>query len=137
MAQKAKFSVGQVVKVTKADGGHNVPIGTVGPIVEIYHDNTYFKLAGWLAGWIPTLSLEVVGSKQSLETAKEMALKDLEAAKQRLQVAEDKLAFMEEAGSELFDENEYKAYVTLKVLETDTQLSRLERAKKIAALFKS
>ena len=45
-----------------------------------------------------------------------------------------KIAFIEETGSEVFDENEYKAYQTLTLIENGS-MSKLEKAKAIAALI--
>ena len=45
-----------------------------------------------------------------------------------------KIEYMTEVGSDNFDENEYKAYSTLKTLE-NTNLTTLDKAKQIASLF--
>lgn len=47
----------------------------------------------------------------------------------------EKISFMEETGSELFDENEFKAYRTLSIIEQGN-MSKIEKAKAIAALIK-
>lgn len=45
-----------------------------------------------------------------------------------------KLAFMDEIGSDVYDENEFKAYQTLSIIEQG-DMSKLEKAKAIAALI--
>jgi hypothetical protein len=46
----------------------------------------------------------------------------------------NKIAFMKETGSEQFDENEFKAYHTLTIIE-QSDMSKIEKAKAIAALI--
>lgn len=53
---------------------------------------------------------------------------------EKIEKAEAKLAFLEETGSEEFNETEFKAYQTLKLIEENPNMSRLEKAKAIAAI---
>jgi hypothetical protein len=46
----------------------------------------------------------------------------------------NKIAFMKETGSDMFDENEFKAYHTLTIIE-QSDMSKIEKAKAIAALI--
>jgi len=58
----------------------------------------------------------------------------LTAITERIEKAEAKLAFLQETGSDEFDETEFKAYQTLKLIEENPEMSRLEKAKAIAAI---
>lgn len=60
--------------------------------------------------------------------------RDAERLNREVEVLNGQLAYMAETGQDTFDENEFKAYHTLKVLEKNN-LSTLERAKAIAGLF--
>ena len=53
---------------------------------------------------------------------------------EKIEKAEAKLAFLHETGSEEFNETEFKAYQTLKLIEENPEMSRLEKAKAIAAI---
>jgi hypothetical protein len=45
-----------------------------------------------------------------------------------------RIAYMDEVGEDNFDENEFKAYQTLRLLER-AEMTHLQRAKAIASLF--
>jgi len=57
---------------------------------------------------------------------------ELTAITEKIEKAEAKLAFLQETGSDEFDETEFKAYQTLKLIEENPEMSRLEKAKAIA-----
>lgn len=59
---------------------------------------------------------------------------ELTAIAEKIEKAEAKLAFLQETGSDEFDETEFKAYQTLKLIEENPEMSRLEKAKAIAAI---
>lgn len=59
---------------------------------------------------------------------------ELTAIAEKIENAEAKLAFLQETGSDEFDETEFKAYQTLKLIEENPEMSRLEKAKAIAAI---
>ena len=59
---------------------------------------------------------------------------ELTAITEKIEKAEAKLAFLQETGSDEFDETEFKAYQTLKLIEENPEMSRLEKAKAIAAI---
>lgn len=62
---------------------------------------------------------------------------ELTAITEKIEKAEAKLAFLQETGSDEFDETEFKAYQTLKLIEENPEMSRLEKAKAIAAIVSS
>lgn len=59
---------------------------------------------------------------------------ELTAITEKIERAEAKLAFLQETGSDEFDETEFKAYQTLKLIEENPEMSRLEKARAIAAI---
>ena len=62
------------------------------------------------------------------------ALAKIEATQKFIAETKSKIAFMQETGSEMFDENEFKAYHTLTIIE-QSDMSKIEKAKAIAALI--
>jgi hypothetical protein len=64
----------------------------------------------------------------------EKAVAKIEATKAFITETKNKLDFMIESGSEMFDENEFKAYHTLTIIE-QSDMSKIEKAKAIAALI--
>jgi hypothetical protein len=58
-----------------------------------------------------------------------------EKLQQELQNIEDKLRYIEESGCTTFNENEFKVYKTLQLLEEKQGLSRMEKAQAIAKLI--
>jgi hypothetical protein len=62
------------------------------------------------------------------------AVAKIEATKAFIAETKNKIAFMHETGSEMFDENEFKAYHTLTIIE-QSDMSKIEKAKAIAALI--
>ena len=58
-----------------------------------------------------------------------------EKLQQELQIIDDKLRYIEESGCFTFDENEFKVYKTLQLLEENQNLSRMEKAQAIAKLI--
>jgi hypothetical protein len=64
----------------------------------------------------------------------EKAQAKIEATNRFIEETKNKIAFMKEVGSEVFDENEFKAYHTLTIIE-QSGMSKIEKAKAIAALI--
>lgn len=64
----------------------------------------------------------------------EKAEAKIEATKNFIIETKNKIAFMKETDSEIFDENEFKAYHTLTIIE-QSDMSIIEKAKAIAALI--
>ncbi len=59
---------------------------------------------------------------------------ELAEAKEVVKLLETKIAFMKETGAEEFDDNEFKVYNTLTILD-EKKLSKLDKARAIAALI--
>ena len=80
--------------------------------------------------------------KSHPKSNKEKFLEQISKAEEKIKATQvfinetnEKLSFMEETGSELFEENEFKAYRTLTIIEQGS-MSKIEKAKAIAALIK-
>ncbi len=61
---------------------------------------------------------------------------ELKEAKEAVKLLETKIAFMKETGAEEFDENEFKVYNTLTILD-EKKLSKLDKAKAICDRLKA
>jgi len=59
---------------------------------------------------------------------------DLVILEEQIRLVNVKLAYMKETGAEEFDENEFKVFNTLSILD-EKKLSKLDKAKAIAALI--
>ena len=84
-----------------------------------------------------TKALEKTNAKTSIEKFEEQIEKAKEnIAKTQAFIAENeaKISFLKEIGSDTFDENEFKAYHTLTIIEQGN-MSKIEKAKAIAALI--
>jgi hypothetical protein len=62
------------------------------------------------------------------------AVEKIEATKVFINETQSKIDYMKETGSETFNENEFKAYHTLTIIE-QSDMSKIEKAKAIAALI--
>lgn len=84
---------------------------------------------------IAALSKFVDGGKrtQLLDHIKKAEDK-IKQTKAFIEETKNKIAFMDETGSDTFNENEFKAYQTLTIIEKG-DLSKMEKAKAIAALI--
>jgi hypothetical protein len=75
--------------------------------------------------------------KSSIEVFEEQidkAVAKIAATRAFIEETQNKIAFMQEVGSDQFDENEFKAYHTLTIIE-QSGMSKIEKAKAIAALI--
>ena len=127
-----KFVVGQKVKVVANGSSHNQPMGTVLTVKSVasvkvkVEENTY-----WYA------LTDVVGVATTREVLEKQiaSLQDKIADHQReIENVKVRIAYLTEVGEVNFDENEFKAYQTLRLLE-QSDMTHLQRAKAIASLF--
>lgn len=75
--------------------------------------------------------------KSSLEQFQEQIEKaeaKIASTKAFIEETQNKIAFMNEIGSDQFDENEFKAYHTLTIIE-QSDMTKIEKAKAIASLI--
>lgn len=128
----AEDLIGKTVEIINTIGNHLVPIGTRVVITGTYHNGDYKFYHDY-----NSTSLKGTNFKKLPLTLKELRseLKRIteEYEKESKQI-KDKITFIKEIGSEEFDENEFKAYTTLSIIEGTT--SKKEKAKLIANLLK-
>jgi hypothetical protein len=133
---KKKFKVGNKIKVIANKGGHNYEIGEVYKVVKIYNDSLTAKsLDGKFVGnslygtEIEFVSLTIDELKEDNESLKA----NIAEIQKEIEDNNLKIAWMEENGVSEYDENQFKAFRTLSLLEDET-LSKLEKAKLIGEL---
>lgn len=85
---------------------------------------------------VPTVAIAKItgGKRMQLQEQIEKAEEQIERTKAFIRETKAKITFMDETGSETFDENEFKAYQTLSIIEKG-DLTKIEKAKAIAALI--
>ena len=79
------------------------------------------------SGWV--YDYEIAG-----RITKEEIQKEIEILENQIKIEQQKLAWMVESGVEEYDENQFKVYRTLKLLENDN-MSLMEKSKLIAELI--
>jgi hypothetical protein len=139
-----KFNKGTTVKIkdnVSSKGEYYKYKGKIGIITEVnYYNNTvnikidqkiYDDILLSNVGY----SVIEVYNKSKNMTNKQTLTEILEKKKEEIFDIEDKLKFLNETNQDTFNENEYKAYQTLSLIE-EGNLSKGEKAKKIAELLK-
>lgn len=146
---KRKFQNGDLVVVTEKISKHyqiqGISPGMVGTItgynygygsssstynVKFQNGMTINDYSTAFEKEIPKSSIEVL--QEQIEKAKEK----IERTQAFILETKEKIDFMKEIGSDVFDPNEFKAYQTLTLIE-NTEMSKLEKAKAIASLITS
>ena len=84
--------------------------------------------SGYLSVSTPKSTVEKL--QEQINAAKEKIAK----TNQFIAETQAKISFIEETGSEVFEENEYKAYQTLTLIE-NSEMSKIDKARAIAALI--
>ena len=138
-----KFQDGDVVVVTDKVSAHsmvhyNVKPGMSGK-VERYQYNGYYRviLDNGVSISEKSTAFTKGKPKSSIEVFEEQidkAVAKIAATRAFIEETQNKIAFMQEIGSDQFDENEFKAYHTLTIIE-QSDMSKIEKAKAIAALI--
>lgn len=137
-----KYKVGKrVIIVAKGSQLHAKHKGQVGTIKKRYKTGGYYsnvyKLnieldSGKVLQGVAYRAVEFYdGPKMSTKEKLEEQKTKLE---EKLKSVNDRLTFLEETNQEEFNENEFKAYQTLSLIE-ESELSKAEKAKKIAELI--
>jgi hypothetical protein len=139
---KRKFQNGDVV-ILKNDFGL-FPAGTKGVIVDYQYDSEYtvscIASNGVKYNYIfksSNLDLHVENKQTTIEAFNEQidkALSKIEATNAFIMETKAKIDFMIETNSDTFNENEFKAYHTLTIIE-QSGMSKMDKAKAIAALI--
>jgi hypothetical protein len=139
-----KFQVGDVVIATDKIGTYwqksrgIVPGVTRATVMDYRYDGEYrFRLEDGLDFYAKSTCFEKGKPKSSVDTFQEQidkALEKIEATKVFIAETQSKIDYMKETNSDQFDENEFKAYHTLTIIE-QSDMSKIEKAKAIAALI--
>ena len=80
------------------------------------------------------LELVKVTSREKIEARIESIRKEIVEKSTLISELQDKIKYMDEVGSDIFDENEFKAYQTLTIIEKGN-LSKIDKARAIAQLL--
>ena len=145
----AKFNPGEIAVVnskhTQYDAmSYGVHEGMEVKIVGKAYDSYYsVRLPG--SGNFSGQQIQMTSSaldKLQPKSTKEKFIEQINKAQEKIKATQDfidetkeKISFMEETQSEVFDDNEFKAYRTLSIIEQGN-MSKIEKAKAIAALIK-
>jgi hypothetical protein len=128
------FKKGDIVKISNFHWGGNY---------NIHHFN---KKGSKVEGWVSVRYLNAINvdsnnpNINNLEQIiMESVIKDFTSRKEKLQQElqniEDKLQYINESGCVTFNENEFKVYRTLQLLEKNQTLSRMEKVQALAKLI--
>jgi hypothetical protein len=138
-----KFQDGDVVVVTDNVSAHSMTHYDVKPgmsgKVERYQYNGYYRviLDNGVSISEKSTAFTKGKPKSSIEVFEEQidrAVAKIAATRAFIEETQNKIAFMQEIGSDQFDENEFKAFHTLTIIE-QSDMSKIEKAKAIAALI--
>lgn len=142
-----QYLIGKKIKILNKSGGHNY--GMTGDVITLNNQrmsvsggtgNTYNSLNHGIEGgnnlkftqFTVLTNITVKDIEDNITSLK----KDISNIKEEIKKEEVKIEYLKETGSEKYDENEFKVYTTLSLLE-DPKLSKLEKAKLVANLIKS
>jgi hypothetical protein len=139
-----KFQDGDVVIATSKISQYEqnrlsiIPGVTRATVDSYRYDGYYrFRLDNGTFFTAKPSSFEKGKSKSSLEQFQEQIEKaeaKIVSTKAFIEETQNKIAFMNEIGSDQFDENEFKAYHTLTIIE-QSDMTKIEKAKAIALLI--
>jgi hypothetical protein len=138
-----KFQDGDVVVVTDKVSAHSMTFHDVKPgmsgKVERYQYNGYYRviLDNGVSISEKSTAFTKGKPKSSIEVFEEQidkAVAKIAATRAFIEETKNKIDFMREIGSDQFDENEFKAFHTLTIIE-QSDMSKIEKAKAIAALI--
>jgi hypothetical protein len=139
-----KFQDGDVVIATSKVSQYEqnrlsiIPGVTRATVDSYRYDGYYrFRLDNGTFFTAKPSSFEKGKPKSSLEQFIEQiekAVAKIAATQAFITETKSKIAFMQEVGSDQFDENEFKAYHTLTIIE-QSDMTKIEKAKAIAALI--
>lgn len=128
--KKSKFKIGDKVEVVNNTARHNQPIGSKGTVSETsYGENFQLEETGTL--WYNHTDLKLI-----TKFKKECIKNKINCLEKQLECWKNKLTWMEETGAEFFDEDEWKIYKAISVME-EQNVSRMDKAKEISKLLKN
>ena len=120
-----KNLIGKTVKIVKNTSGHAIPIGTIGVIKTINANQHYIN---GHSSWFGINDFEITAL-----TKKDIEEKIAELT-QEISNLNTQKEFMEANSLEEFDENQYKVFKTLAIIE-QKETTQLEKSKLIADLL--
>jgi hypothetical protein len=139
--EMAKGSIGKKVKLVsssvkgkRSSGNSNIGLPEIFTITGSYNPGegeigwNIVTSTGINAGWV--YDYEIAGGITKEEIQKEIETLECQINDEKL-----KLSWMEEVGTEEYDEDQFKVYKTLKLLE-DGETSLVEKSKLIAELIR-
>jgi hypothetical protein len=135
---KRKFKDGdEVVASSRIAGYLGISVGTPGVVLGYCYNGEYNvnfngKCINGKADWF-----DISSKKTSIEQFHEQiekAQEKIKSTQEFILETQSKIDFMKETGSDLFIENEFKAYHTLTIIEKG-DMTKMEKAKAIAALI--
>ena len=135
-----KALVGKQLKVIGNTAGHQVPINTIITVASVNYPTTPNPVyVAVVNGSNRNFNIEDVEfCPLTIEQIQE-AIKDLdteiEANKKEQEVLRSKIKFMQENKLDVYDEDTFKVYYTLNLLDND-KLSKIEKSKLISQLIK-
>ena len=144
---KRKFQDGQFATINSKAGSHIISVESVGAKVKVLYFNTGnynadYKVRAVETGreyWVSAAGMDhvaavVISTRDKFMTEIAAAEKKIFAAEEQIREYKDRISFLDETGSEEWNENEFKAYRTLTIIE-QSEMTKLDKAKAIAALI--
>ena len=122
---KKTLKVGQRCKIVKNGSCHNYELGTIVTICKISGTHIYVNGIG---------SYFYKADLESLHLTKEDLLKDIKKYEEEIQQCKSKIEFITETGSESYDEDQFKVYNILKMIE-DPKTTKIQKSKLIAEMI--
>ena len=141
MSSQRKFQNGDYAFLNAKASGHLIQqlgIGAKVKIVDKGYDSEYHieTLNGQRINYVRSNALDkapAMTSKELLEADIEAQRKIVSDANEKIATIKTKLKFLEETGQTEFNENEFKAFQVLTIIE-EGGLSKLEQAQAIAMI---
>lgn len=142
MSQR-KFEIGDSAFINSKAPAHLIQELGIGARVEIidyhgYDSNYHIKSQnGKRFNYIKSNGLDVAPALSKRELLEEELVKHNESIKQiqeKIERVKARIQFMDETGTDEFDENTFKAYQALSIIESGN-LSKIEQAQAIANLI--
>lgn len=133
MVNVSSLRPGDKMKVVANGAGHGSPMGTVLTYKGPSGNNIAVNETTWV--YFPADLEAAPATREALEERIRNAQARILTAQVDIETDRARLAYMDEVGGDSFNENEFKAYQTLRLLD-QSGLSTLQRAKAIAGLFK-
>lgn len=144
---KRKFEIGETAVVNSNVSAYDAKHHNVSPGTEViiksyetsYSGSGIYMVQNPLGALVELYSnqLDKTAGKTSIEKFQVLinqAKEKIEKTNAFIAETEAKIAFLKEIDSDVFDENEFRAFLTLTIIEQGN-MSKIEKAKAIAALI--